>query len=933
MKKILLIALTGLLAFNVFAQTNVENYTRKDIMKLTYDELLEMPLEQVLKLAAIMGVSSDELFEMIMNKSVSSASKEEEDSFVSPLSTTVITREELRSYGVTTIEEAFRFIPGAIVSEKFNGIYDIQLRGLNNIPDNSWMLYAENANVLLLLDGRPIQNLGMGALNIEALPISIEDVLRIEVVRGAVSALYGMNAMTGVINIITEKPNDNSKLVSGSVQYGNLNTLVADLAFRKQLGKIAFGVTGNIQRRDRNTDQLRHIKNDGNTTFFINNENAVPDYGEYFGQNDLFAMILSGAVSIEPAKGGYISLEQLNRSRGINGNPIASVAGQILQYYMPMVEVTKAQLVSAGLSDEQIAEVIAENFGDLSVLQNAVDKPYFFSKNIIYHSSYNARYEKPGMARETQGANAYLTYTPTDKINFNFTGGWQSSCVAQTPINEIDIALQYRQFKTGYVNMLSNIYDLRLNIGYTAGPNSFSVGEMTYDEDYKSFNAEAEYSVKLNNLTIKPSVNYLYLNYKDAAGEFEGEQVNGFFNKEAIAKTLGLGLRFDYKLDSWRFIAGFRSDKTNIPDKWNPSWQLVSTYEINGSNFARISYGHSMRSPLCVNTSTNFTWDRIGQGTPDLIQFTYNDKAKLTSIDNIELGYRWKPTDKLLVDAEAYYSRSKNYNRLTPSLSRLTLKDETVNNLLMGQGVNMTTPVDLYNGLGLLKSEVVFKNQNSPIVANQFGIGLNADWIAAKNLIVKFNFNAQRTILNNYQDYDQNSLVMAQLAESYTAAMQAFQKIPKIKEEFMGEGAQDENLTIEVIDNILNDLGLEHIVDGENSRYFFGSSNINLGEKENGRVHEATPTLYGMIGAIYKPIEKLEISAFGNYTSKRSMNILGYNVKTPQKFTVNLKVGYKPINQCEVFVNAHNLFNTKRSEYAYTDEIGGLYTAGVTFNF
>ena len=253
------VAMLVAMTCQLFAQTkDISSMTKDDIMNLTYDELLEMPFEDVMKLADIMGVSTDDLFAMIMNKSVSSASKAEESNFVSPLSTTVITKAEMRSYGITTIEEAFRLIPGMIVTEKANGIYDIQMRGLNNIPDNNTLLYTENANTLVMVDGRQIRNSVMGALTLDMLPISIEDVERIEVVRGASSALYGSNAVTGVINIITEKASAQSKLVSGAVQAGNNNTIVGDIALRKSLAnnKISAGLTFNVQQRGRNTDKL-----------------------------------------------------------------------------------------------------------------------------------------------------------------------------------------------------------------------------------------------------------------------------------------------------------------------------------------------------------------------------------------------------------------------------------------------------------------------------------------------------------------------------------------------------------------------------------------------------------------------------------------------------------------------------------------------------
>ena len=180
-----------------------ERLTREQILAMSTEELSDLPLEDLMQAVETLGVSSvDELFALIMNKNVSSASKNEEDSFVSPLSSTVLTSDEMRTYGVSTIEEALRLIPGMIVSEKTNGVYDVQVRGLYNIPDNNMILYTENANILVMVDGRITHNYATGMPNFETLPISIEDVERIEVVRGATSALYGPNAVNGVVNII-----------------------------------------------------------------------------------------------------------------------------------------------------------------------------------------------------------------------------------------------------------------------------------------------------------------------------------------------------------------------------------------------------------------------------------------------------------------------------------------------------------------------------------------------------------------------------------------------------------------------------------------------------------------------------------------------------------------------------------------------------------
>lgn len=241
------------------AETNAQTpLTKEQILNMSTEELSELPLEDLMQAVETLGVGSvDELFALIMNKNVSSASKTEESTFTSQLATTVITKDELRSWGATTIEDAFRLVPGMIVSQRNNGDYDIHIRGLNNVPENQLLLYTNNNNMQLMVDGRSVQNLITGIIQMDQLPISIEDVERIEVVRGACSALYGMNAVTGIVNIITEKPAAGSKTISGSAQMGNSDTYIADFALRQAVSdRLALGITANAQTRGRNTDKL-----------------------------------------------------------------------------------------------------------------------------------------------------------------------------------------------------------------------------------------------------------------------------------------------------------------------------------------------------------------------------------------------------------------------------------------------------------------------------------------------------------------------------------------------------------------------------------------------------------------------------------------------------------------------------------------------------
>ncbi len=107
-------------------------------------------------------------------------------------STTVITGDELRERGVYFLDDALRQVPGASVvsTGSFGGVSSLFLRG------------GESDYVKVLVDGVAVNQAG-GAFNFGT--ISTDDVERIEIVRGPVSVLYGSDAVTGVVQIITRK--------------------------------------------------------------------------------------------------------------------------------------------------------------------------------------------------------------------------------------------------------------------------------------------------------------------------------------------------------------------------------------------------------------------------------------------------------------------------------------------------------------------------------------------------------------------------------------------------------------------------------------------------------------------------------------------------------------------------------------------------------
>ncbi|MGA9525054.1 MAG: TonB-dependent receptor [Myxococcaceae bacterium] len=128
---------------------------------------------------------------------VVTASRRAQTALEAPYATTIITSDEIRLSGATSLPELLRRVPGADVMRMGVGSANISFRGFNQRLANK---------VLVLIDGRPEYHDFLGLTFWSALPVGLEEISRIEVIRGPGSALYGANAMLGIINIITREP-------------------------------------------------------------------------------------------------------------------------------------------------------------------------------------------------------------------------------------------------------------------------------------------------------------------------------------------------------------------------------------------------------------------------------------------------------------------------------------------------------------------------------------------------------------------------------------------------------------------------------------------------------------------------------------------------------------------------------------------------------
>src|SRR5437879_4231967 len=160
--------------------------------------------------------------EDLMNMQVTSVSKRTQKVADAAAAIFVLTQEDIRRSGATSIPEALRLVPGLEVARIDQNKWAIGSRGFNGRFDNK---------LLVLIDGRSVYTPLFSGVYWNVQDVMLEDVDRIEVIRGPGATLWGANAVDGVINVITKKAKATQSAVvtagagtderaAGGVRYG-----------------------------------------------------------------------------------------------------------------------------------------------------------------------------------------------------------------------------------------------------------------------------------------------------------------------------------------------------------------------------------------------------------------------------------------------------------------------------------------------------------------------------------------------------------------------------------------------------------------------------------------------------------------------------------------------------------------------------------------
>jgi iron complex outermembrane receptor protein len=177
--------------------------------------------------------------EQLMEIDVTLATREPEPLRRTAAAITVITGDDIRRSGVTTIPDALALADGVHVARFNNGTWAVSARGFNATAANK---------LLVMVDGRIEYSPLFSGAFWNMLDYTLEDIDRIEVIRGPGATLWGANAVNGVINIVTRHSRDTQGTLL-SFGTGNEDPALADFRYGGSAAGTTYRIYGKFARR------------------------------------------------------------------------------------------------------------------------------------------------------------------------------------------------------------------------------------------------------------------------------------------------------------------------------------------------------------------------------------------------------------------------------------------------------------------------------------------------------------------------------------------------------------------------------------------------------------------------------------------------------------------------------------------------------------
>ncbi len=277
-------------------------------------------------------MSLDEL----LNQKITSVARKPQKLIEAPAAIYVITQEDIQRSAAASIPELLRMVPGVNVARIDSRKWAISVRGFNR---------PFSTKLLVLIDGRSVYSPLFSGVYWDIQDVMLEDLDRIEIIRGPGAALWGANAVNGVINIITKSAKDTQGSIVSAVA-GNEDEAIISTRYGGRTGNVWYRIFAKYLNRDENVTISGDNAKDGSALFHTgfsldweaSGDDTVTVQGDFYqGENEhsILYPILEMPYSLirvneEDVKGGNILLKWQHRIN--NGSEM------ILQTYYDRTE-------------------------------------------------------------------------------------------------------------------------------------------------------------------------------------------------------------------------------------------------------------------------------------------------------------------------------------------------------------------------------------------------------------------------------------------------------------------------------------------------------------------------------------------------------------------------------------------------------------------
>ena len=497
-----------------------------------------------------------------------------------PLPIAIITSEAISKSGVTRLNEILFEQTGLLTIPDFGGVEGIQVQGL----DASY--------TLILIDGVPLVGRSAGTLDLSR--ISVGNIDRIEIVKGASSSLYGSEALAGVINIITKKPNRD--LLSGnlSYRYGSFETndLNSNVVWKKNK------FSGSIFANYFNTNgyDLNESTPEKTVEPFYNITIQPKFYYDF--SDDLKLVVGNRYYNQKQDYKATIDDEKYKGNSNINEwNSQIKVTHKWNKKFYSEYEFYATNYKSDEFLNDSNKQLFEANFYKQWLFRPEVRTTWSFQKSKLTagiglnKETLNRTYFDSNVVFNSQYAFLQYDYNPTDKWNIlagfrydnhqEYQSQWSPKFAINYKVNQ-NFSLKssvgygfkapdFRQLYFDFSNSAIGYAVFGYNVAETKLDDLDAQGQILFRYDGIDFNSELKPENSINfNLgsyyekeNFKWETNFFYnsisnlIDTKAIAQKTNGQNVFSYFNIDEIF-TYGIENNLHYKINNFKFSLGYQ---------------------------------------------------------------------------------------------------------------------------------------------------------------------------------------------------------------------------------------------------------------------------------------------------------------------------------------------------------------------------------------